>query len=321
MLWAVLNGEHEDYNDRGNYDHPEDAPGAEFHGLLLTPPIRGQSYHREIYEPDMRYKLIALDIDGTIRSNDYPLSARTCRALLAAREAGAIVTIATGRMYLSAMAVTAELNLRSPVATYQGAHIADPTSHKVLWHHPLSSEMLHDVLDALKSWEREILAHHRNHVYVDRMTDWVEAYIDRNYVEVHVIDDLHSLADEGVTRLIVAGEDDDVGQVTSTLTKEFDSQLQITRSLPYFCEVLHPDTGKQPALQRLCEILDVRQEDAIAFANGDEDVPMIEWAGLGFAVADGSGAAIDAADDVAPPQSEDGVAQVVERLLRDGHLG
>jgi Cof subfamily protein (haloacid dehalogenase superfamily) len=269
----------------------------------------------------MGYKLIALDIDGTIHSNEHPLSERTCRALSEAREAGAIVTIATGRMYLSAMAVTADLKLQSPVATYQGAHIADPISNEILWHQPLDARMLHDVLDALDSWDREILAHHRNDVYVDRMTDWVEAYVDRNHVEVHVIDKLSDLADEGVTRLIVAGEDDDVGQVTSTLTKKFDSQLQITRSLPYFCEVLHPDTGKQPALQRLCEMLDVRQEDSIAFANGDEDIPMIEWAGLGVAVADGTEAATLAADEVAPAQSEDGVAQVVERLLRDRLLG
>ena len=269
----------------------------------------------------MGYKLIALDIDGTIRSNDYPLSERTCRALADARAAGAIVTIVTGRMYLSAMAVTAGLDLRSPVVTYQGAHIADPVSHEVLWHQPLSAQMLHDVLDALESWEREILAHHRNDVYVDRVTGWVEAYVDRNYAQVHVVDDLRSLADEGVTRLIVAGEDDDVGRVTSTLAEQFDSRLQVTRSLPYFCEVLHPDTGKEQALQRLCKILDVHQEDTIAFANGNEDVPMIRWAGLGVAVADGSEAAINGADAIAPPVAEDGVAQVVEGLLREGRLG
>ena len=99
----------------------------------------------------MSYRLIAVDIDGTIRSNEHPLSKRTCRALEAAREEGAIVTIVTGRMYLSAMHVTAELKLQSPVATYQGAHIADPVTHEVLWHQPLTSQMLSDTLDFLDS--------------------------------------------------------------------------------------------------------------------------------------------------------------------------
>ena len=268
----------------------------------------------------MGYKLIALDIDGTIRSNEHPLSKRTCLTLEAARDAGAIVTIVTGRMYLSALHVTANLDLQSPVATYQGAHIADPISHRVLWHRPLTSRMLDDVLDALEIGDHEILAHHRGHVYVDRVTEWIEAYVERNHVRVHVVDDLRSLGTEGVTRLIVGGEEDNVGRVTAELKQTFDSRLQITRSLPYFCEVLHPDTGKDMALRRLCKLLGIRQEDTIAFGNGDEDAQMIAWAGLGVAMSDGSTTAIAAADEVAPPLADSGVAHIVDRLLCDGLL-
>ena len=269
----------------------------------------------------MGYKLIALDIDGTIRSNEHPLSKRTCLTLEAARDAGAIVTIVTGRMYLSALHVTANLDLQSPVATYQGAHIADPISHRVLWHRPLTSRMLDDVLDALEIGDHEILAHHRGHVYVDRVTEWIEAYVERNHVRVHVVDDLRSLGTEGVTRLIVGGEEDNVGRVTAELKQTFDSRLQITRSLPYFCEVLHPETGKDLALQRLCKMLGVRREDTVAFGNGDEDAAMVAWAGLGVSIGDGSAAAIAAADEVAPPLADSGVADVVERLLREDLLG
>ena len=269
----------------------------------------------------MGYKLIALDIDGTIRSNEHPLSKRTCLTLEAARDAGAIVTIVTGRMYLSALNVTADLDLRSPVATYQGSHIADPVSHEVLWHQPLTSQMLGDTLEVLDPGDHEILAHHRGHVYVERLSEWIEAYVERNHVRVHVTDDLRSLGEEGVTRLIVGGEVDNVGRVTAKLKRTFDSRLQITRSLPYFCEVLHPDTGKDMALRRLCKLLGIRQEDTIAFGNGDEDAQMIAWAGLGVAMSDGSPTAIAAADEVAPPLADSGVADVVEGLLREGLLG
>ncbi len=269
----------------------------------------------------MSYRLIALDIDGTIRSNEHPLSDRTCRALEAAREAGAIVTIVTGRMYISAMHVTADLNLQAPVATYQGAHIADPVTHEVLWHQPLTSQMLSDTLDVVDTRENEILAHHSGHVYVDRLSEWIEAYVERNHVRIHVVDDIRSLGSEGVTRLIVGGQDDAVGEATALLKRTFDSRLQIVRSLPYFCEVLHPNTGKDLALQRLCKMLGIRREDTVAFGNGDEDAAMIVWAGLGVAVGDGSAAAIAAADEVAPPLADSGVAGVVERLLKQGLVG
>ncbi len=269
----------------------------------------------------MEYKLIALDIDGTIRSNEHPLSKRTCRALEAAREAGAIVTIVTGRMYLSALHVTSDLNLQSPVATYQGAHIADPLTHRVMWHRPLTSQMLCDALDVADSGDNEILAHHRGHVYVGRTSEWIEAYVERNHVRVNVVDDLRSLGEEGVTRLIVGGDDDSVDRATLTLKETFDSRLQIVRSLPYFCEVLHPDTGKDVALERLCKMLGVPREDTVAFGNGDEDAAMISWAGLGVAIGDGTATAKAAADEVAPPLGEDGVAEVVERLLGKGLMG
>ncbi len=269
----------------------------------------------------MGYKLIALDIDGTIRSNEHPLSVRTCLALKAAREAGAIVTIVTGRMYLSALHVTSDLGLRSPVATYQGAHIADPISHEILWHRPLAPQMMSDVLDVLDPGDHEVLAHFRDHVYVERLSEWIEAYVERNHVRLHVVNDLRRLGRQGVTRLIVGGEDDAVGETTTKLKRAFSSRLQITRSLPYFCEVLHPDTGKDLALQRLCRMSDVPREETAAFGNGNEDAPMIEWAGLGVAMSEGGDQAIAAADEIAPPLADSGVANVIEDLLSKGLVG
>ena len=272
-------------------------------------------------DASMKYKMIVLDIDGTIRSNDYPMSQSTRRAVEDARKAGAVVTIATGRMFPSAIHAAADLNLVSPVVTYQGAHIADPVSNEVLWHRPLSPRMVDDALDAIDVQDYEVLAQSRDRVYVQRWTSWVEAYAERNIADVRVVDDLRALAQDGITRLIVGGEDDGVAEATRTLTHSFGSELLITRPLPYFCEVLHPDTGKERALKRLCGTLELPAEAAVVFGNGDEDAPMIAWAGLGVAMGDGSRAAMAASNEVAPPLAEDGVAHVIQRLLRGGLLG
>ena len=272
-------------------------------------------------DASMKYKMIVLDIDGTIRSNDYAISQSTRRAVEDARNAGAVVTIATGRMFRSAIHVATDLNLVSPVVTYQGAHIADPVSSEILWHRPLSPRMVDDALDAIDIQDHEVLAQSRDRVYVQRWTSWVEAYAKRNVVEVRVVDDLRVLAQDGITRLIVGGEDDGVEQATQTLTHSLGAELLITRPLPYFCEVLHPDAGKERALKRLCGILGLPAEAAVVFGNGDEDAPMIAWAGLGVAMGDGSRAAMAASDEVAPPLADDGVAHVIQRLLRGGSFG
>ena len=272
-------------------------------------------------EASMKYKLIVLDIDGTIRSNDHPLSDSTRRAVEDARNAGAIVTIATGRMFPSALRAAAELNLTSPVVTYQGAHIADPVSRKVFWHRPLIPRVVNDALDALVIPDCEILAQHQDRVYVQRLTSRVEAYANRNRIQVEVVEDLRVLAQDGITRLIVLGEDEDVARAARTLTHSFASELLVERPFPHFCEVLHPDTGKKRALERLCGMLGLPAEAAVVFGNGDEDAPMIAWAGLGVAMGDGSSAAIAASDEVAPPLADDGVAHVIQHLLHRGLLG
>jgi Cof subfamily protein (haloacid dehalogenase superfamily) len=269
----------------------------------------------------MGYKLIALDIDGTIRSNEHPLTGRTRAAIDASREAGAVVTVATGRMYESAVASTVELDLRTPIVSFQGAHVADPESGEVLWHRPLTESMALAALEALDGWDREIVSYHGRQVFVSKVTPWVEAYGERNRGGVQVVDDLREMASEAPTRLVAVGEESDVEGLAARLRDEFRSELHVTRSLPHFCEILHPEGGKHRALAWLCGRLGIEEHETIAFGDGYNDVDMLRWAGLGVAVGDAVAEALQAADRIAPPMEEDGAAQVLEDLLGRGLVG
>ena len=269
----------------------------------------------------MGYKLVALDIDGTIRNNDYPLSDRTRRVIARVIEAGATVTLATGRSFRSALKPSAELNLTSPIASFQGAHLADPITGEVFWHQPLTAAMAHMALDALSSWTGEVIAYYGDQVYVNMTTPWLEAYEQRNEVQVNVLDDLHYVADLEPTRLVVVGEEDDIRTLERDLLARFDSQLYVTRSLPHFCEILHPESGKHVALARLCDRLGVGKHETVAFGNGYNDVPMIRWAGLGVAIGGAVPEVLEVAARVAPPIEADGAAQVLEELLDQGLIG
>ena len=269
----------------------------------------------------MTYKLVALDIDGTIRNDQHPLSDRTRRAIDRVRDAGAVVTLATGRTFRSALEYAAELKITSPIATFQGAHLAHPATGEALWHRPLTAEMARMALDALGSWTGEIIAHNGDQVFVNKRTSWLEAYEQRNGVDVQVPGDFHQVADVGPTRLVVVGGDTEIERLERRLEERFDSQLYVTRSLPHFCEILHPDSGKQKALAQLCERLGLRPSDAVAFGNGYNDVPMVRWAGLGVAVGGAVPQVLEAADRVAPPIERDGAAQVLEELVDRGLVG
>ena len=269
----------------------------------------------------MGYRLVALDIDGTIRSPGYPLSQRTKDVLSRVEEAGAYVTLATGRMFRGAVESTRGLELRSPIASFQGAHVADPSTGAVLWHKPLTSAMAREALDAVAPWGMDVMAYYSDRVYIREMTPRLESYGERNNVVVDPVGDLSSVAEKGLTRLVVVGEDDEIERLEAHLQSRFDSSLYVTRSLPYFCEILSPEGGKDKALDWLCGYLDVDPRDTVAFGNGYNDVQMIEWAGLGVAVDGAVPEVIRVADRTAPPVEADGVARTLEELLEQGLIG
>jgi Cof subfamily protein (haloacid dehalogenase superfamily) len=269
----------------------------------------------------LTYKLVALDIDGTIRSPERGLSARTRRAIGEVISAGATVTVATGRMFHSALDSTAGLDLTSPIVSFQGAHIAHPTTGEVLWHRPLTEELTRSALDALDDWGTEILASIGDDAYFNITSPWVEGYRERNQGRVHVVGDLTALAWREPSRLVAVGSEDEVRRLEQRLKSIFESRLHITRSLPTFCEILHPDGGKHKALEWLCGHLGIRQDETVAFGNGYNDVDMLRWSGLGVAIGGAVPEVLEVADLVAPPLEEDGAAQVLEDMLRGGLIG
>ena len=269
----------------------------------------------------MSYKLIALDIDGTIRGPNREISDRTRFVIDGVIGAGAVVTVATGRMFESARMSTMALDLRSPIISYQGAHIADPVTGDVLWHLPLTECQALDALDALDGWRGDVAVYLDSDVYVGEMTPWAQAYSERNRRDVLVVDDLRELAGRGPTRLLAVGDEPEVYALERRLNDQLDSRLHVTRSLPTFCEMIHPDGGKHMALEWLCGHLGIDTSSTIAFGNGYNDVHMLEWAALGVAVGDAVPEALSAADRVAPTLDQDGPAHILEELLDQGRIG
>ena len=268
----------------------------------------------------MTYKLVSLDIDGTVRTPTHPVTGHTRRVIAAVEETGAVVTIATGRSYRSAANQARILGISSPIVSFQGAHLADPNTGEVHWHQPLTPDLARKTLDAFDSddFPGDVMAYQGHEIFVKEMTEWINAYSGRNEVTVNAVGDLNSIAEQSPTRFVAVGDPNDIEGLESRLLAKFDSTLHITRSLPQFCEVLHPDAGKHKALAEYCVRLGIRPEQVVVIGNGYNDVHMLEWAGLGVATADAVPQALAVADRVTARVQEDGVAQLLDELLQNG---
>ena len=270
---------------------------------------------------DVGFKLIALDVDGTIRSIERPMSARTLRTVRRVEQAGAVVTLATGRSYLSAVRASSELGLSAPIVSFQGAQVAHGKTGEVLWHVPLTEEMTRLALDVIPSDDRlDVVGYVSDDVVVFKLTDWVRDYGERTGVSVRVVE-LDEFITSPMTRLVVRGEDDVIEGLESELKSHLNGRMYVTRSLPHYCEILHPGGGKHKALEWLCDHLGIRREETVAFGNGYNDVHMLKWAGMSVAVDGSVPQVLEVADVVAPSMEEDGVARILDGLLEQGCIG
>ena len=267
----------------------------------------------------MKIKLIALDVDGTIRETGKPISNRTMKAISLLKGSGVIVAIATGRMAPSAINVWHELGIQSPLICHQGALILDPSTKKILKHTPLSYASAIQALEILDDCEIDCMANYDGNVYVNKKSDWFESYCERNNVDL-IESPLKLLAQKNLTRIVAISAEHKIKSLQKIMSKTLGATTYVTRSLPHFCEVLAPNAGKESALQWICDQNHINPNETIAFGNGYNDIKMLEWAGIGIAVGDAVVEALEVADRVAPSLEDDGVAQVIEDLMNSGQL-
>ena len=270
----------------------------------------------------MGFKLLALDLDGTLydRHAGLTLSPQTKEAVSRVREAGAEVTIATGRMFNSTLRFSTELGLTVPIICYQGALIGDPVSKRVIWEKPIPLGLARQAIHLIEDNGLAPYVFVRDRFYVQERTERVQQYENVLEIKARAVGDLASYLGEDPTKLVVVGEESQMVEVQRRVRETFGLSLSIIKTFSHLCEIGHPDGSKAQALSYLAGWLGVRQKETVAVGDSLNDVDMIQWAGLGVAMGNASQEVQDAADMVVKSTSDGGVVQLLEELLSNDQI-
>ncbi len=267
------------------------------------------------------FRAIALDIDGTIIGPDHVVSDRLRDAIASAKRAGANVSLATGRMMRSALRFARDTGASGPAICYQGALTFMPANSEIVRHERIPPETAAAALREMTKARMQVNLYLDDEVFVEDVNDWAHGYASRMEINLKQVPSLDPYCGKGPTLLLAVGETDRTATLYRELTNSLGDSARVTHSLPHFCEVGSPRAGKEQALAHLSDLLDVRPDEFIAFGDGQGDVGMLRWAGLGVAIEGGHPDAIAAASYLAPGPQSDGVASVLESLIAEGRIG
>ena len=272
----------------------------------------------------MAYRLIVADMDGTLLDPASRLTQRTIEALRAAGDAGAGVVLASGRMPCALRYFVEALNITSPLIAYNGALIADPRTEAALASFPIGAALGREIAAACEAMSLHIQAYEGDAFWCETANAFArdyQAFLNCPVRLEAVGEKLSAWLSFDTPKMLAIDTAERVAEALPRLRERFAGRVKIATSNPRFIEFVSPSAGKAAALARLSELTGVPREEIIAFGDGLNDLDMLEWAGTSVAMANGAPEVKARASFIAPSNAEDGVAQVVEALLREGRLG
>lgn len=264
-------------------------------------------------------RLVAVDVDDTLVGDDLTISPGNKAAIRRVLDKGVFLTLATGRMHVSALPFARELGLPDdrPLISYNGAMLRR-ISGELLHHQGLDVSTALETVALCRSQGWTLNAYFDDTLYVERMDPNVEYYVHMAGVPAVPVGDLEDFiaaGDKVVSKLLIVGTEDEIAHRVTPVQRVFGERAQVVQSKPRYIELTHPEANKGLALQRLAQLLGIQREAVLAIGDSGNDVPMLRYAGVGAAMGSGRAAAKEAADYVAPPSDEDGVAAVLERFV------
>jgi hydroxymethylpyrimidine pyrophosphatase-like HAD family hydrolase len=278
----------------------------------------------------MSYRLLALDIDGTLLDSDKDVSARTQAAIAAARERGARLVLVTGRRYPAARRVAEALGGDVPLVLHNGALIVEAGS--VLRCRPLARAAAADAvrLGRLHAADAVIHAGQRGEgrLLFERVSPGnrlLSDYLDRSGADAVRVADLLAelLAAEDPMQVMFAGAAEAMEALLAPLGGALGAEARLERTTyPRYgvsiIDVLHPGVGKAGALAFLQERWGLTPAETLAIGDNWNDREMLERAGLGLVMGNADPALRAIGLPVLPSNDEDGVAVALETYVLCG---
>jgi Cof subfamily protein (haloacid dehalogenase superfamily) len=268
----------------------------------------------------MPIKLIAIDMDGTLLLPDHTISPAVKDAIAKARERGVNVVLCTGRPYAGVENYLRELHMDQPndyCITYNGALVQKANDGSTV----AQTALNYDDYRYLEQVSREVGSHFHA---LDRHTLYT-ANRDISYYTVHesfianiplVFCEAENMAKNGEFLKVMMIDDPVVlDKAIAKIPDEVKECYTLLKSAPYFLEILDKRVNKGTGVKALAESLGIKREEVMTLGDQENDIAMLEYAGMGVAMENAIDKVKEVSNFVTKSNLEDGVAYAIEKFV------
>ena len=260
--------------------------------------------------------MVVTDIDGTIVDKDSNISLNVRKTIKKLQEKGVKIILATGRMFRATYPVLEDLNLDTPIISYQGGLIKEfYGEQKTLYAKYTNVDLAHEIIDFFRSKNTHINVYVNDVLFVEKEDEYIKKYIENRNIVYKLVDDLKKLDMNGLHKVLGIDKDSNkIKKLTEELKEKYENKLYIIRSTPYYCEVSNPEASKAAALCFLRDYWGFKPEEVLAIGDQDNDIDMIKAAGIGVAMGNGTPKLKEAADFITKSVDENGFCFAMEKF-------
>ncbi|NLK42765.1 MAG: HAD family phosphatase [Tissierellia bacterium] len=267
----------------------------------------------------MKYKLVAIDMDGTLLNSKNQVSSRTKSAIEMAKSKGVYVVLSTGRILKSALVYSKNLDLKSPIIACNGAIVVDE-SEEIIYKRPIEMNLVEKIVNMAK--KRNIYYHFYDeskfysHIKVDEVLKFYNEGNNKSNIDIHIFDSIHELKEKDVRVYKFLFVDNNNSKLNS-LREELNKLGNISTSSSWAnnIEAMSLNVSKGEALKHLCKRLDIDSKEVIAIGDSENDLSMLQFAGLGVSMENGDENIKINSDYITDTNDNDGVAKVIEKFI------
>ncbi len=270
----------------------------------------------------MIYKLVVVDMDGTLLDSNKKISAPNKEALKKAADKGVIIAMATGRLYKAIRVYAKELQLETPIISCNGSFIKEVYGEKPIYADPLSAEVIDTIAGVCKKYGIDCHFYSEDTVIGERESfkirffrDWNQTLAPEDRVNLLVVPDYRQvIADYEIYKISVCI---DCPPRLQAVADELNSLpgIEALQSDAETLDVGSVGMSKGKAVQWLAESLSISPDEVVAIGDNENDIDMIVYAGLGVAMGNASPEVKAAARYVTDTNDNDGVATVLHKFV------